>query len=127
LTDEELTELRAQAESAAALTAELAAARESAAQELRAAVVAGRPDLPAELIVGGTADELRASVVAAEAVVSSIREATLEDVRGLAAGKPPMGFRPPVPVGDRGTGRVPPEGVTGAARIRWALENEGGK
>ena len=127
VTDEELTELRAQAESAATLTAELAAVREGAARDLREAVVAGHPDLPPELIAGATAGELAASVERAQSLVAAVRESALEDVRNMAAGKPPIGFRPPVKAGEGRTPVGPPEGVTGAARIRWALDNEGGK
>lgn len=125
VTDEELTELRAQAESAAALTAELAAAREGAAVDLREAVLAGHPELPPELIVGSTAAELGESVVRAQSLVSAVRESALEDVRNMAAGKPPIGFRPPARAGSAPAG--PPEGVRGLDRIRFGLESEGGK
>jgi hypothetical protein len=125
VTDEELEQLQAAAARASEFEAELGSLRESAGADLRAAVVAGRPDLPADLITGSTAEELRASVEHADGIVSGIREATLEQVRGLASGKQAMGFRP----GGGGSRepRAPPEGVRGMERLRWALESEGSK
>lgn len=99
--DEELVVLRAEATRAGQLDGELASLREAAGRELRTAVLAAHPDLPEQLVVGSTAAELEASVVSATALVDTIRERTLVELRGLAAGKPSMGFRPPAAASSR--------------------------
>ena len=126
--DDELTTLRADAQRAGQLEGELASLRATAAVELRAAVLVAHPELPEQLVVGSTAAELEASVASATGVVAGIRERTLEEVRGMATGKPPMGFRPPAPAGgERGGALRPPEGVRGMERVRFGLENLGDK
>ena len=121
LTDDEITALRAEAARAGQLEGELASLREASGVALRAVVVAAHPELPADLIVGGTVQELQASVTRASGLVESIRERTLEEVRNMAAGKSPMGFRPPAPTGG---GRAPVDlsSMTGAEKIRNGLD-----
>ncbi len=120
--DAELQELRAQAERATALDAELASTRESAGAELRDVVVAAHPELPESLIAGGTAEELDASVRSAAELVDGIREQAFEDLRGVpstGARRPPVGFRPPVKrEGERGGGGAP---ATAAEKIARGL------
>ena len=120
LNEDEITALRAEAQRAGQLEAELASLREASGVALRAVVVAAHPELPADLIVGGTVQELQASVTRASGLVETIRERTLEEVRNMAAGKPPLGFRPPTPAG----GRAPVDlsNMTAAQKIRNGLD-----
>jgi hypothetical protein len=119
--DAELTALRADAQRAGQLEGELASLREAGARELRAAVLVAHPELPEQLVVGSTAAELEASVASAMALVESIRERTLGELRGLASGKPPMGFRPAPPSGG-GRGPLDLSGMTAAQKIRAGLD-----
>ena len=118
--DEELTALRAEAHRAGQLDGELASLCESAARDLRVAVVAAHPNLPEELIAGSTPTELEASVVRATALVDTIREQTLVELRGLAAGKPPMGFRPPAAASSRVS--LDLSSLSAAEKIRAGLD-----
>jgi hypothetical protein len=124
--DAELTALRAEANRASQLDTELASSREAAGRELRAAVLAAHPGLPEQLVVGSTAAELDASVASASALVASIRERTLNELQGLASARPPMGFRPPPPSGERPVRDL--SGMTAAEKIRAGLDarNKGG-
>lgn len=124
--DAELTALRAEANRAGQVDTELASLRQSAAAELRAAVLVAHPELPEQLVVGSTAAELAASVAGATAVVESIRERTLNELRGLTPARAPMGFRPPSPGGERPVRDL--SGMTAAEKIRAGLDarNKGG-
>ena len=125
ITDEELAAFQAQATRAAQadqLTAELEELRASTAgsaaeaaqatEAARTAIIAANPTIPADLITGSSITEINQSLAAAQAIAARLVE---------AAGKGPLGF----PTG--GNIRQPaaaPEGIRGAERIRWALNNK---
>jgi hypothetical protein len=102
----------------AALAAERDAARQAHLQAHRARLLAEHPDIVAELVQGDSVDALNGSLAHAQAAHKRIAEQVAERTRAtaagtyVAAGTPPR--QPP----------QPPEGVTGPARITWALENQ---
>lgn len=118
--DAELAVLRAEAQRAGQVDAELASLRESAGRELRAAVVVAHPELPEQLVVGSTVAELDASVASATAIVEGIRERTLNELRGLPPVKPPMGFRAAAAAGARAA--LDLSSMTAAQKIRAGLD-----
>jgi len=125
ITDEELSTLRDQAARADHLAAEverltplaseadtLRTQTNEATEAARAAIIAANPTIPADLITGASITEINASLAAAQAIANRLAE---------AAGKGPLGFA------TGGTQRQPaaaPEGIRGAERIRWALNNK---
>ena len=125
ITDEELAAFQAQATRAGKadqLAAELdelkttnagsQAEVRQATDAARAAIIAANPAIPADLIQGETIAQIEQSLAAAQAIANRITE---------LAGKGPLGF----PTG--GTQRQPataPEGIRGAERIRWGLNNK---
>jgi len=78
----------------AAKDSELAAAKESlsgAVEKYRAAILASAPGIPAELIQGGSIDEIDASLEQARGIVSKVRQ-QLEveaEANKVPAGAPP--------------------------------------
>jgi len=132
ITDEDLAALQAQAAKVEGLAAQIqtlnaqAAEAETARTALsgaqaearqateaaRAAIIAANPTIPADLIKGDTIAQINDSLTAAQAIAARLAE---------AAGKGPLGF----PTG--GNIRQPataPEGIRGAERIRWGLNNK---
>ncbi|HEY7064955.1 MAG TPA: hypothetical protein VII06_26000 [Chloroflexota bacterium] len=84
----------------------------------RARLLAEHPDVVAELVRGDSIDALNGSLAHARAAHQRIAEQVAAQARAAAAstyvgaGSPP---RQPV---------QPPDGVTGAARINWALDHQ---
>jgi hypothetical protein len=125
ITDEDLAALQAKAALADQLapqvehltaqvaeTEPLRAQVRDATEAARAAIIAANPTIPADLIKGESITDINQSLAAAQAIANRLAE---------AAGKGPLGF----PTG--GTQRQPaaaPEGIHGAERIRWALNNK---
>ena len=122
ITDEDLAALQAQAARVDTLAAELdelkttnagsQAEVRQATDAARAAIIAANPAIPADLIQGDSIAQIEQSLAAAQAIANRLTE---------LAGKQPLGFH------TGGTQRQPatvPEGITGAERIRWALNNK---
>lgn len=107
-------EQAAQAEELAAAQRELAAQRaetRSALARYREAVLAAEPELPPELVVGETLEEVEASLAAARRTVAQVRE-RIDAERASSAGLD-RGFPVGAPArgGARGTGMTPAEKI----------------
>jgi len=126
LPEETLDELAAVTESEAdaldearsALDAERAQTR-AALERYRAAVLAAEPELPADLVVGETLEELEASLTAARSAVAEVR-ARLGTEAASEPGEPARerGF----PVGAPPRGAATTSGMSAAEKIRYGLE-----
>jgi len=125
ITDEDLQALRDQAAKVDQLAAEierltplateadaLRTQTNEATQAARAAIIAANPNIPADLITGNSITEINSSLAAAQAIANRLTE---------LAGKGPLGF---ATGGTQRQAAAAPEGITGAERIRWALNNK---
>ena len=128
ITDEDLQALRDQAAKVDQLAAEierltplateadaLRTQTNEATQAARAAIIAANPNIPADLITGNSITEINSSLAAAQAIANRLAEAA------KAAGHGPLGF---ATGGTQRQAAAAPEGITGAERIRWALNNK---
>lgn len=125
ITDEQLTELRSQAEAGQSAAAsleqaqtDLAASGETNTATLTALTNATRqanPTIPPDLISGDTPAAVAASVSQAQATVKQVLEANPppdQKTPGVTGGAPPRGPA------------EPPENTRGIARIAWAITNQ---
>lgn len=102
----------------AALAQERDAARQAHLQAHRARLLAEHPDIVHELVQGESVDALNGSLAHAQAAHKRIAEQVAEHARASAAGTHVGASSPPrLPA-------QPPDGVTGSARINWALEHQ---
>jgi hypothetical protein len=108
-------ELRAQLETAQAALAESRTREAATTAALRDSLRAANPTLPADLIDGSNADELRASVEKATAIRDSVLAAH------AAASGNGHAVAPKVPAGG-GPATPPTEGLTPLQRIAAGLE-----
>jgi len=117
--DKELEQLRAEAaagkNAAAALEKAQADSNErmnTTMEAFRHTTRAAHPNIPAELIAGDTPEDIAASVERGKAIVEKV----------TAANKPTTSSTPSVTAAAPPRTIEVPEGITGAARIRYGLE-----
>jgi len=126
ITDEELTNLRAQAEagqSAAAALEQSQTTLAAANEALIAASRAANPTIPPALIAGATPEEITTSIEAGRATVQAVLDAN--PPAHPASSAPPGSAPPAVPAGapPRANTNEVPEGLRGADRIALGIEH----
>ncbi|MEZ4501741.1 MAG: hypothetical protein R3C39_03880 [Dehalococcoidia bacterium] len=128
LPEETLDELAAVTEAEASaldeartgLEAERAQTR-AALGRYRAAVLAAEPELPPDLVVGETLEELEASLTAARAAVAGVRARLEAESEAVKSGEEPVRERG-FPAGAPARGAASTVGMSAAEKIRTGLE-----
>ena len=114
--EQELEALRGQLAERDAVIADHAGEMATAAARYREARIAASPHLPPALITGATIADVDASITAAEAVLTSVRE------HDAATARRPIGFQPGQGGGERGvdTSKLTPQQKIAAGLERRA-------